>query len=181
MLQEFAGCDYVVVPSGSCGGMIKAHYPELLSEFPELKPEVDRLVARTWELADFLVNVLGCESGARPLPGQRHLSRLLFRVARAGCESAAATAPVARYPAYSQGNGHAGPVLRIRWHLRRQVRRYLVARIADQKCTTSPAPVPTPWCWVILGCMLNIEGRLRRRGDTRTEGAAISPRSWRAR
>ena len=30
MLKEFAGCDYIVVPSGSCGGMIHAHYPELL-------------------------------------------------------------------------------------------------------------------------------------------------------
>ena len=36
VLAEFRDCDYVVVPSGSCGGMIKAHYAEALSEFPEL-------------------------------------------------------------------------------------------------------------------------------------------------
>ena len=32
--REFAGCDYVVAPSGSCGGMIKTHYPELLAGDP---------------------------------------------------------------------------------------------------------------------------------------------------
>ena len=41
--------------------MIKAHYPELLTEFPELEAEVERLTARTWELTDFLVNVLKLE------------------------------------------------------------------------------------------------------------------------
>ena len=33
--REFADCDYVVVPSGSCAGMIRAHYPELLKDLPE--------------------------------------------------------------------------------------------------------------------------------------------------
>src|SRR5262245_44312237 len=66
VLSEFAGCEYVVVPSGSCGGMIRAHYPELLSEFPEISTEVEALARKTYELTDFLVNVARVDS----VPGQ---------------------------------------------------------------------------------------------------------------
>src|SRR5271170_1600526 len=34
----FEGFDYVVVPSGSCGGMIKEHYPLLLADEPDWAP-----------------------------------------------------------------------------------------------------------------------------------------------
>ena len=34
VLDEFEGFDYVVVPSGSCGGMIRTHYPELFRDDP---------------------------------------------------------------------------------------------------------------------------------------------------
>src|ERR1700684_3880349 len=29
VMRSFAGCDYVVAPSGSCAGMMRIHYPEL--------------------------------------------------------------------------------------------------------------------------------------------------------
>src|SRR5512138_2574348 len=58
VLRELKDCDYVVIPSGSCGGMIKTHYAELLAEYPELRADVEWLAARTWELTDFLVNVV---------------------------------------------------------------------------------------------------------------------------
>ena len=32
VLDEFEGFEYVVAPSGSCGGMIRAHYPELFRD-----------------------------------------------------------------------------------------------------------------------------------------------------
>ena len=34
VVQAFEGFDYVVAPSGSCAGMIKTHYPELLAGDP---------------------------------------------------------------------------------------------------------------------------------------------------
>ena len=36
VIDAFEGFDYVVVPSGSCGGMIKEHYPELFADEPAM-------------------------------------------------------------------------------------------------------------------------------------------------
>src|SRR5262252_5952956 len=33
-IDAFIGYDYVVTPSGSCGGMLKVHYPELFADDP---------------------------------------------------------------------------------------------------------------------------------------------------
>ena len=47
----------IVVPSGSCAGMLKHHYPKLFEGHP-LKAEADALAARVFELSEFLVDVL---------------------------------------------------------------------------------------------------------------------------
>ena len=47
----------VVVPSGSCGGMIKHHWPELFEGQPD-EAQACAVAERTIELTDFLVNVL---------------------------------------------------------------------------------------------------------------------------
>jgi L-lactate dehydrogenase complex protein LldE len=59
MIETFQGYDYVVVPSGSCAGMIKAHYPELFEEDPNWRAKADTLAGKTHELTSFLVDVLG--------------------------------------------------------------------------------------------------------------------------
>ena len=58
LLDAFGGYDYVVVPSGSCGGMLKAHMPHLFDDDPNLRARADALAARTFELVSFLVDVL---------------------------------------------------------------------------------------------------------------------------
>ncbi|WP_281024027.1 (Fe-S)-binding protein [Microvirga flavescens] len=59
VIEAFRGYDYVVAPSGSCAGMIKAHYPELFDDDPNWRPKAEELAARTYELTSFLVDVLG--------------------------------------------------------------------------------------------------------------------------
>jgi L-lactate dehydrogenase complex protein LldE len=59
MIEAFQGYDYVVAPSGSCAGMIKAHYPELFEEDPNWRAKADALAGKTYELISFLVDVLG--------------------------------------------------------------------------------------------------------------------------
>lgn len=47
----------IVVPSGSCAGMMRTHYPELFAGRPE-EDQARRFAARVHELSWFLVNVL---------------------------------------------------------------------------------------------------------------------------
>ncbi|MGH8850141.1 MAG: (Fe-S)-binding protein, partial [Casimicrobiaceae bacterium] len=65
LVGEFEGCDYLVAPSGSCSGMIRAHYADLFRDDPPMLGRAEALASRTRELTDFLVNVLGLET----LPG----------------------------------------------------------------------------------------------------------------
>jgi len=167
VLTEFAGCDYLVTPSGSCGGMIKTHYPELLSEFPELSAEAQRLAGRTWELADFLVNVLSVQevpgrfqgtityhdscSGLRELGVKRQPRELLSKVP--GLTLREMGTP-------EQCCGFGG-TFAVKFGA-------ISSRIVDEKCADVIATGADAVVLGDLGCMLNIEGRLRRRGDTKT-------------
>jgi L-lactate dehydrogenase complex protein LldE len=61
VIDAFSRFDYVVVPSGSCGGMIAKHFPELFADDPNLAPRAAALAAKTHELVSFLTDVLGIE------------------------------------------------------------------------------------------------------------------------
>jgi L-lactate dehydrogenase complex protein LldE len=54
VLAAFDGYDHVVVPSGSCAGMLVKHYPELFRDDPRARSQAEDLAARTSELSAFL-------------------------------------------------------------------------------------------------------------------------------
>ena len=56
-LKAFPNDYPIVVPSGSCGGMLKHHYPKLFANEPEAA-EAQRFANRVIELTEFLVTVL---------------------------------------------------------------------------------------------------------------------------
>ncbi len=60
-IDAFEDCDYVVAPSGSCGGMLAKHYPGLFAGEPELAIRAERFAEKSHELVSFLVDVLGVE------------------------------------------------------------------------------------------------------------------------
>ncbi len=62
VIDAFEGFEAVVVPSGSCGGMLSHHYPGLFDDDPGLKARAQDLAGRTYELMSFLVDVLGVKS-----------------------------------------------------------------------------------------------------------------------
>ncbi|MBL9083684.1 MAG: (Fe-S)-binding protein [Planctomycetales bacterium] len=57
-LEIFAPYQYVVAPSGSCVAMVRHHYDEYL----EGKPGFAELKAKTFELCEFLVDVVGLKA-----------------------------------------------------------------------------------------------------------------------
>jgi len=58
VIKNFEPYDYVVVPSGSCAGMISVHYPELFANDVAWSRRARSLAAKTFELTSFLVDVL---------------------------------------------------------------------------------------------------------------------------
>ena len=73
----------VVVPSGSCTGMIRHGYPELFADDPLWYPRACLLAERTFEFSEFLVDYLGvtdlgaCWSGKITYHSSCHLLREL--------------------------------------------------------------------------------------------------------
>jgi L-lactate dehydrogenase complex protein LldE len=66
VIAAFEAYDYLVAPSGSCAGMIHAHYPNLFAEDDPWKARAEALAAKSHELVSFLADVRGITAtGAR--------------------------------------------------------------------------------------------------------------------
>ena len=167
VVGEFEGCDYLVAPSGSCSGMIRTHYPELFADDPAMLARVQALCARTYELTDFLVNV---QKLARA-PGEFH-GRITYHDCCAGLREMGVKAQPRALLATMPGVELAemaecemccgfGGTFSIKFG-------DISARLADNKCQHVQNAGADAVVLGDLGCMLNIEGRLRRRGDAKT-------------
>ena len=69
-LLLFADYEYVIVPSGSCTAMIRLFYADLFAEDPELRVQAESLASRTYELSEFLINVVGVDDVGAAFPGK---------------------------------------------------------------------------------------------------------------
>jgi L-lactate dehydrogenase complex protein LldE len=67
IITAFAAYDYVVVPSGSCAGMLSRHLPHLFDDDPNLRARADALAAKTHELTAFLTDVMHFTPAPPPL------------------------------------------------------------------------------------------------------------------
>ncbi|WP_209122846.1 (Fe-S)-binding protein [Alkalihalobacillus sp. BA299] len=82
MIETFASSDYVVSPSGSCVSMIH-EYPHLFSDDAIWKVKANALMDKTFELTQFIVDVLKIEDVGASLPTKAtyhtscHMTRLL--------------------------------------------------------------------------------------------------------
>ncbi|MEM7777871.1 MAG: (Fe-S)-binding protein [Pseudomonadota bacterium] len=62
IVTAFSEFDYIVVPSGSCAGMLKKHVPELLHADETWRTRAEAVSRKTHELISFLVDVRGLDS-----------------------------------------------------------------------------------------------------------------------
>ena len=147
--------------------MIKTHYADLFRDEPAMLERAALLAAKTHELTDFLANVLKLEavpgtlaatvtyhdscSGLREMGVKAQPRALLARVPglklieMAECETCCGF----------------GGTFAVKFG-------EISTRLADNKCQHIAASGAEAVVLGDLGCMLNIEGRLRRRGDMKT-------------
>lgn len=65
-IETFEAAEVIVCPSGSCVDMVRRHYPELFADEPAWRTRVEKVAGKTFELTQFLVDVLGVtDLGAR--------------------------------------------------------------------------------------------------------------------
>jgi L-lactate dehydrogenase complex protein LldE len=167
VLREFEGFDYVVLPSGSCGGQIKEQYLELFRDDPDLKARVERLAGKTYELTDFLVNV----AKITKLPSS-FAGHITYHDSCAGLRELGVKqqprALLAKLPGVQltemkdcqQCCGFGG-TFSVKYG-------DISGAIVDEKCRNIQASGADAVVLGDLGCILNIEGRLRRTGDEKT-------------
>jgi len=165
-LREFEQFDYVVVPSGSCGGMIRAHYGDLFGDDPELAGRFGRLRPKVFELTDFLVNVAKVElpEGSFAGPVTYHDSCSGLRELGVKLQPRALLAQTGVEVTEMKGCEHCcglGGTFAVKYG-------DISTAIVDEKCDNIRASGASAVVLGDLGCMLNIEGRLRRTGDTTT-------------
>jgi L-lactate dehydrogenase complex protein LldE len=70
VIAAFKDFDYVVAPSGSCGGMIVKHYPELFQEGSVDHAAAVELAGRTHELVSFLTRVMKVDKVQAAFPAK---------------------------------------------------------------------------------------------------------------
>ena len=167
LLHEYGDYDCVVVPSGSCAGMIRVHYPGLFADHPEQQAQARALAARTYELGQFLVNVLHVER----LPGNfrgcltYHDSCSALRELGIKAEpryllAQLAHAKLSEMPEAETCCGFGG-TFAVKFG-------DISTRMAERKCAHITATNADAVVAADLGCLLHIEGRLRRQGDRTT-------------
>lgn len=69
-IEAFEDYAYVVAPSGSCAGMLKKHYPELLAGDIHWSARATAFAAKVHELISFLVDVRGITAVEVELKGR---------------------------------------------------------------------------------------------------------------
>ena len=164
VVAEFEGCDYLVAPSGSCSGMIRTHYGELFAGDAAWSARVTALAAKTYELTDFLVSVLKLERVPGTFSGTitYHDSCAGLREMGVKSQPRALLAKMAGVRLSEMAEPEMccgfGGTFAIKFG-------EISARLADNKCQHIVTNGAGAVVLGDLGCMLNIEGRLRRRGD----------------
>lgn len=167
-IAEFEGFEYLVAPSGSCGDHIRNEYPGMFADEPEWRERATALARRTYELTDFLVTVLKVDS----VPGD-HQGTITYHDSCSGLRGMGIQqqprALLAKMKGVSlkemSGSDECcgfGGTFSIKFG-------DISAAIAERKCDNVIASGAQAIVGGDLGCLLNIEGKLRRMGDETTQ------------
>jgi L-lactate dehydrogenase complex protein LldE len=168
VLSQLEGYDYVVIPSGSCAGMIKVHYFDLFANDPQMKRRMADLAPKVFELTDFLVRIMKVSD----VPG-RSEGTVTYHDSCSGLRELGVSAQprelLAKIPGLQlkemkdcKACCGFGGTFAIKYG-------NVSAAIVDEKVHNIQDTGAQAVVLGDLGCMLNLEGRLRRLGDERTQ------------
>jgi len=167
LLDEFESCEFVVAPSGSCAGMIRTHYADLAGDSEALGRRMAALASRTYELTDFLVNVAKLEKVPGDFRGSITYHDSCAGLRELGVKEQPRTL-LGKLPGLTinemQGAEECcgfGGTFSVKFG-------ELSAAIAGKKCGAILATGSDAIVGGDLGCLMNIEGKLRRMGDEKT-------------
>jgi L-lactate dehydrogenase complex protein LldE len=164
VIDAFEGYDYVVAPSGSCAGMIREHYPALFADTPELYARAQHLAKRTYELVSFLVDIRGMTQVAA-----RYDGTVTYHDSCAGLRELGVKAQprqllqsveglrLAELPGAEICCGFGGTFC-IKYP-------EISTRMVDDKSADIMATGADTLLAGDLGCLMNMAGRLSRRGN----------------
>lgn len=166
-IAEFEGFEYVVAPSGSCGDHIRTEYLGMFADEPDWRDRATALASRTYELTDFLVTVLKVES----VPGD-YQGTVTYHDSCTGLRSMSIKdqprALLAKLKGLEVKEMNAceeccgfGGTFSVKFG-------EISAAIAERKCDNILASGAQAVVGGDLGCLLNIEGKLRRMGNEST-------------
>jgi L-lactate dehydrogenase complex protein LldE len=153
----------VVVPSASCAGMLRVHYPRLFAGTPDEK-RAEALAARVFELTDFLVRVLDLRPDdlGPPLKVVLHSScsaRRELKIADAAVELLGRLAKVeAVEPENARECCGFGGTFAVK---QPEISAAMAADKARAVAATGAEVLVSQDC----GCLMNLDGTLRRQGD----------------
>jgi L-lactate dehydrogenase complex protein LldE len=163
-LRAFADSEAVVSISGSCTAMVRHHYPPLFAGLHE-EAAAKRLAARTYEFSEFLVDVLGVErlpvalSGRATLHHSCHTRRLLGVVEQPErLLNMVAGLDLVPLPRATDCCGFGG-TFAVKMPA-------ISAALVDEKVDHVLATGAELLVGLDTSCLMNIEGRLRRRGSS---------------
>ena len=167
LIGEFGACRYVVVPSGSCAGMIRAHFSEVFAGDPAMVAKARELAGRTYELTEFLTKIAKRASVSATFDGTvtYHDSCSGLREIGVKTQPRQLLAKVAGLKLIEMEECETccgfGGTFSIKYG-------DISSAMAEKKCANIEASGAQAVVLGDLGCMLSIEGRLRRRGDAKT-------------
>ena len=164
VIAAFEGFDYVVVPSGSCAGMIRCHFPELFADEPEWLVRAEALAAKTHELLSFLTDVRGKTDFGAAFPGRvtYHDSCSSLREMKVQTQPRQLMAAVDGLDFNEAEETEAccgfGGLFCVKYP-------DISGRMVDSKLNNLVATGADTVLAGDLGCLMNIAGRARRRGE----------------
>ena len=163
VLESFRDSQYVVVPSGSCGAMMRVFYQDLFRDDPELQQQAANLSAKVYEFSEFLVKVLGVEDLGADYPGTAtyhascHLLRELeVREAPLTLLNRVRNLQLRQLPQVESCCGFGGTFSVKFPHISEAM---LADKVDNVMSTESDTLVSCD-----MGCLMHIEGALSRRG-----------------